>query len=46
MLNNLLIKRGYSLTDINNMECDEYNFLINLNLATLKPKDNIFTGGI
>jgi hypothetical protein len=45
-LNYLLVKKGYSLSDINNMETEEYDFTIDLIFEMNKQKKdtNLFGG--
>jgi hypothetical protein len=46
ILNDLLIKRGYSLEDLDKMETDEYDFLLQLTLEQSNKQAPVPFGGL
>ena len=46
ILNDLLIKRGYSLEDLDKMETDEYDFLLQLTLEQNNKQAPVTFGGL
>ena len=44
ILDDILVKKGYNLIEIENMEADEYDFRIALAVAKPETKNNPFTG--